>query len=143
MTRRPQPPYDSTEMNTLFRLFLAGLLVAAAVPAAPAQSVDRQSGAFCRPNASIDGPHSDRCCRKTEATPDCCCKHDATPAEGTAPPGRDCGSCPCCAGTSVVLVYLPTVRRPTHGAAPAELLTLDSDRLESRSDRPLLPPPIV
>lgn len=92
--------------------------------------------------------HAHACCSACSGGEKSCCQHGPAAPEGSDA-DAGCGSCPlgqceCCQaarGLTVVCVLSPAVAATTRGLT-APLVTTDA-RLFSRSDEPLLPPPIA
>ncbi|MBX3437002.1 MAG: hypothetical protein KF861_05895 [Planctomycetaceae bacterium] len=127
-------------MTSIFRHFLALLLVFASAPAlapvvasaAGESRCDRAGGGCCG-----------GCCGHVESPSKSCCDRHPTSTEDRDPCEKDHGNCPCCSGLIVPLAYLGVLSTVVVNAQPTGQLLLSCDRLESRSDQPLLPPPIA
>lgn len=129
-------------MNIAVRLILVGCVAVAAVPAAPAVQPDHSMTDSCHVDREMRLTPGAGCCDQSAAAQACCCLHPADSSD-ESPQDQGCGSCPCCAGGAVVPVLPPGDCRMVLRYEFAGWLLLSSDRLTSRTERPLLPPPIV
>lgn len=125
--------------RALKALFILSTVAALLVPPAAA-------GVVLLPSChNSDTGHDCACCHSDGTTTSACCQGQSgdRPAEHQ----NDCGSCPlghccgCCAAGALTMVPSGT----SLIAAPelATLVAVFTDRLTTRSDEPLLPPPIA
>jgi len=125
--------------RALNALFVLSTVAALLVPPAAAGVVWLPGG------HKSDKGHDCACCRSGETATNACCQGES--GDRPVQHQNDCGSCPlghccgCCAVGAPTLVPSGT----SVIAAPelATPLLVPTDRLTTRSDEPLLPPPIA
>jgi hypothetical protein len=125
--------------NALIVGLLTGpMLLAAQPPTQCSAGADSDAAAAC----------SAGCCARHSDTGDSCCRKPVAAVEKVAAEGH-CGSCPqgqcpCCdACHSLVIAVVQSPDGDACRQPPAARVCATEDRLISRGDEPLLPPPIV